>query len=76
MHIGADNTRQYISAIFGFSDMVFNISVMTLLMRIAVNFRGSIATSFPQIIDLLKDDNPGAREASVNVLLELSEHSM
>jgi len=57
--------------------MVCNISVMTLLMRIAVNFRGFIATSFPQIINLLKlDDNPGAREASLDVLLELSEHSM
>ena len=43
---------------------------MASLMSIAADFRGFIATSFPLIIDLLKDYNPGAREASVTVLLE------
>jgi hypothetical protein len=46
------------------------------VMSIAAEFRQSIATSIPQIIDLLKDDDSEVCYASVNVLLKLSEHGM
>jgi HEAT repeat protein len=47
-----------------------------LLTRAAAEFRGSIGTSIPQIIDLLKDDNWDVRSASVAALSKFSEHGM
>ena len=40
------------------------------------DFRGSIVTFFPQIINLLKDDIVWIRMTSVFVLSKLSKHGM
>jgi HEAT repeat protein len=45
-------------------------------MSIAAEFRGLIATSIPQIINLLKDDDRSVRDAAVGALSKLSEHGM
>jgi hypothetical protein len=55
---------------------IINIFVMASLTSIAAEFRGLIATSIPQIINLLKDDAQSVRDASVDVLLKFSEHGM
>jgi hypothetical protein len=49
---------------------------MASLTSVAAEFRGLIATSIPQIINLLKDDDQSVRDASVDILLKFSEHSM
>jgi hypothetical protein len=49
---------------------------MASLMSIAAEFRGLIATSIPQIINLLKDDDQSVRDAAVGALSKLSEHGM
>jgi hypothetical protein len=43
---------------------------------IAVEFRGFIATSIPQIVDLFKDNNYEVRCVSMGALRKLSEHGM
>ena len=40
------------------------------------DFRGSIVTFFPQIINLLKDDSGYIRDRFLYVLSRLSEHGM
>jgi hypothetical protein len=49
---------------------------MAPLMSIAVEFRGFIATSIPQIIDLFKDNDDEVRRVSMDALWKLSEHGM
>jgi hypothetical protein len=49
---------------------------MASLTSIAAEFRGLIATSIPQIINLLKDDDQSVRDASVDILCKFSEHGM
>jgi hypothetical protein len=42
----------------------------------AAEFLGSIATSIPQIVDLLKDSDSNGRTAGVEALSKLSEQGM
>jgi HEAT repeat protein len=51
-------------------------SGMASLTGIAAEFRGLIATSIPHIIDLLQDEEPDVRNASVDALSKLSKHGM
>jgi HEAT repeat protein len=51
-------------------------SGMVPLTSIAAEFRGLIATSIPQIINLLKDNAELVRDAAVRALSKLSEHSI
>jgi HEAT repeat protein len=44
---------------------------MASLTNIADEFRGSIGTSIPQIVDLLKDTDNNVREAAAETLLKL-----
>jgi hypothetical protein len=46
------------------------------LTSIAAEFRGSIATSIPQIVNLLKDTNSNFRMAGAEVLSKLSKQGM
>ena len=55
---------------------VCNMSVMTSLTCITANFHACIATSLPQLINLLEDDNEVVRYASLIVLSKLSKHGM
>jgi HEAT repeat protein len=49
---------------------------MALLTSIAAEFRRSIGTFFPQIVDLLKDDKWDVRATAAKALWKLSEHGM
>jgi HEAT repeat protein len=49
---------------------------MASLMNIAAELRGSIGTSIPQIVDLLKDSEGRVRVACTNTLSKLSEQGM
>jgi hypothetical protein len=46
---------------------------MTLLTNIAVELRGSIGTSIPEIVDLLKDSEGRVRMVCANTLSKFSE---
>jgi hypothetical protein len=49
---------------------------MASLTSVAAEFQGLVATSIPQIINLLKDDDLSVVDMSVDLLLKFSEHSM
>jgi hypothetical protein len=51
-------------------------SGMAPLTSIAAEFRGLIATSIPQIINLLKDDDQSVCDAAVGAFSKLSEHGV
>ena len=56
--------------------MVCKMSVIALLMSMLAEFHGYIATSFPQIIDLLRYDDGYIGGRPEDVLSKLSEHGM
>jgi hypothetical protein len=49
---------------------------MASLTSIAAELRGSIVTSIPRIVDLLKDISTHVRAAGAAALSKLSEHGM
>ena len=49
---------------------------MVFLTHLAVEFRGSIGTYIPQIVDLLKDDDQYVRHRAAWTLSALSEQGM
>jgi hypothetical protein len=49
---------------------------MALLTSIAAEFRGSIGTSIPQIVDMLKDSDSFVRGTGAEALSKLSEQGM
>jgi HEAT repeat protein len=49
---------------------------MASLTSIAAEFREFLATSIPQIINLLKDDDWSVRDAAGGALSKLSEHGV
>jgi hypothetical protein len=50
--------------------------IIASLTSIAADFRGFLATSIPQIIDLLKDNAEDVRSESMDVLLNLSKQGI
>jgi HEAT repeat protein len=49
---------------------------MAQLTSIAAEFQEFLATSIPQIINLLKDDEQSVRDSAVGALSKLSEHGV